>query len=178
MMRVRTQRTGCLVPVLVCLLLTGCGGRDLSDLKAYVAEVKARPKGRIEPLPELKTVETFTFDAEGLRDPFSPAKQTPLSQVSIAGSGIRPDPSRPREALEAYDLDSLRMVGTVKKHDVLWALVKTSEGTIYRVRPGNYMGRNYGHIVQITDDRIELVEIVPDAPGAWRERQATVALAE
>ncbi len=167
-----------LLSVLGCVLLVGCGGRDLSDLEAYVAEVKARPKGAIEPLPEIKTMETFVFDPAGLRDPFTPEKQTTPPQVVMTGSGIKPDPSRPREALEAYALDSLRMVGTVKKNDSLWGLVQTTEGTIYRVKPGNYMGQNHGRIIHIIDDRIELVEIVPDAPGTWRERQASLALAQ
>ncbi len=160
------------------LLLGGCGGRDLSDLEAYVAEMKARPKGTIEPLPEIKTVETFVYDPEGLRNPFAPAKQTPPPQVAMAGTGIKPDLSRPREALESYELDSLRMVGTIKKDGVLWGLIQTSEGTIYRVRPGNHMGKNYGRIIRVTEEGIDLVEIIPDGPGTWRERQATVALSE
>ncbi|GAB6068456.1 pilus assembly protein PilP [Methylothermus subterraneus] len=161
-----------------CALLVGCSERDLSDLEAYVAEVKGRPKGAIEPMPEIKPAETFVFDPEGLRDPFVPEKPTPPPQVAVAGSGIRPDPTRPKEELEAYALDSLRMMGTIKKDGVLWGLVQTSEGTIYRVKPGNYMGQNHGRITQIADDRIELVEIVPDAPGTWRERQASLALAQ
>lgn len=164
--------------LLGCVLLASCSGRDLSDLEAYVAEVKARPKGAIEPMPEIKAVETFAFDPEGLRDPFVPEKPTPPPQVAVTGNGVRPDPTRPREALEAYALDSLRMVGTIKKDDVLWGLVQTAEGTIYRVKPGNYLGQNHGRIVQIADDRIELVEIVPDAPGTWRERPASLALAQ
>lgn len=167
-----------LLSVLGCMLLAGCGERDLSDLEAYVAEVKARPKGAIEPLPEIKTMETFVFDPDGLRDPFTPEKQTAPPQVVMAGSGIKPDLSRPREALEAYALDSLRMVGTVKKDDSLWGLIQTTEGTIYRVKSGNYLGQNHGRITHISDDRIELVEIVPDAPGTWQERQASLALAE
>jgi type IV pilus assembly protein PilP len=159
-------------------LLAGCAERDFSDLEAYVAEVKARPKGAIEPMPELKTVETFVFDPEGLRDPFVPEKPTPPPQAAVTGNGVRPDPNRPREALEAYALDSLRMMGTIEKDGVLWGLVQTSEGTIYRVKPGNYLGQNHGRIARITEDRIELIEIVPDAPGTWRERQASLALAQ
>ncbi len=163
--------------VLPVLFLGGCS-RDMSDLEAYVAEVKARPKGAIEPLPEIQTVETFVFDPEGLRDPFAPAKQTPPPRVAVAGSGVKPDPSRPREPLESYELDSLRMVGSLKKDGALWALVQTPEGTIYRVRPGNHMGKNYGRIIRVTEEGIDLVEIIPDGPGTWRERQATVALSE
>lgn len=161
-----------------CVLLAGCAERDLSDLEAYVAEVQARPKGSIEPMPEIKTMETFVFDPEGLRDPFMPEKPTPPPQVAVTGSSVRPDLTRPREELEKYALDSLRMVGTVRKDNILWGLVQTSEGTIYRVKPGNYMGQNYGRIIQINEDKIELVEIVPDTPESWRERPASLALAQ
>ncbi|MBN2702435.1 MAG: pilus assembly protein PilP [Methylohalobius sp. ZOD2] len=159
-------------------LLAGCGGQDLSDLHAYVAEVKARPKGAIEPLPEIKTVETFVFDPEGLRDPFTQKKQAPPPQVAVTGNGVKPDPTRPHEVLEDFSLDSLRMVGTIEKDDLLWGLVQTADKTIYRVKTGNHMGRNYGRITHINEDRIEVVEIIPDAPGTWRERQAALALAE
>ncbi|MCX8048594.1 MAG: pilus assembly protein PilP [Methylohalobius sp.] len=164
--------------VLGCMMLAGCGGRDLSDLEAYVAEVKARPKGAIEPMPEIKPSETFVFDPEGLRDPFVPEKPTPPPQVAVTSSGVKPDPTRPREALEEYALDGLRMMGTIKKDEILWGLVQTPEGTVHRVKAGNYMGQNHGRIVQVLEDRIELVEIVPDAPGTWRERQASLAMAQ
>ncbi len=167
-----------LMTLAALLLLNGCGDRDLSDLEDYVAEVKARPKGAIKPLPEIKMVETFVFEPEGLRDPFKPANQEPAPQIAMGGSGIKPDTTRPREPLESYSLDSLRMVGTVKKNDVLWALVQTAEGSIYRVRTGNHMGRNFGRIVRITENSIELIEIVPDSPGNWREKETTVALAD
>ncbi len=166
------------VALTLTAFLVGCGDRDISDLQAYVAEVKARPKGSIEPLPEIKIVETFVFDPEDLRDPFAPAKQAPPPQVAVGGSGIKPDPTRPREPLEAYDLDSLRMVGTVKKASTLWALIQTGEGTIYRVRTGNHMGKNNGRIVRITEEGIDLVEIVPDGPGTWREQQARLNLVD
>ncbi|BCX82512.1 type IV pilus assembly protein PilP [Methylomarinovum caldicuralii] len=171
----RMRKAMALIPA---VFLVGCGDRDISDLEAYVAEVKARPKGSIEPLPEIKIMETFVFDPEGLRDPFAPAKQALPPQVAAGGSGIKPDPTRPKEPLEAYDLDSLRMVGTVKKDAILWALIQTGEGTIYRVRTGNYLGKNHGRIVRITEEGIDLVEIFPDGPGTWRERQASLALAE
>jgi len=167
-----------LVWIFSILLLSGCGGSDMSDLEAYIAEVKARPKGGIKPLPEIRMADSFFFDPEGLRNPFFPAKEAPPPQVALGGNGIRPDTTRPREPLESFALDSLRMVGTVKKNGKLWALVQTADGTVFRVRTGNHMGRNYGRIVRITDDRIELVEIVPDGPGSWREKEAAVALTD
>jgi len=167
-----------LVSWLVAIGLTGCGGGDLTDLEAYVSEVKARQKGAVDPLPEIKAVEPFIFNPEELRDPFAIDEEIQETENGQAASGIRPDTSRPREELESYDLDTLRMVGTVNRQGMLWGLVKAADGTIHRVRVGNHMGKNFGKIINIKENLIELVEIISDSPGAWRERKATLDLAE
>lgn len=175
-------KTYCLLPfcVFVLLNLSACSNDDFSDLRKYIADVKARPKGTIEPLPEIKPVETFVFKPEGLRDPFKSTSETEeAEEIAVAiGNGIRPDTSRRKEELEAFPLDSLRMVGTVVMKSKLWGLIKASDKTIYRVQAGNYMGKNYGKIIRILNDKIELMEIVPDKPGTWREQQTSLALTE
>jgi len=163
---------------LIAISLTGCAGGDLTDLEAYVAEVKARQKGSVEPLPEIRTVEPFVFNPDDLRDPFVIDENSEETEDAKVGSGIRPDTSRPKEELESYELDSLRMVGTVNRQSVLWGLVKGSDGAIHRVRVGNHMGKNFGKIINIKENLIELVEIISDSPGTWRERKATLDLAE
>lgn len=70
------------------------------------------------------------------------------------------------------------MVGTVVMKTGLWGLIKASDGTIHRVQVGNHIGKNYGKITRITHDKIELIEIVPDKPGEWREQSASLALSE
>jgi type IV pilus assembly protein PilP len=161
------------------ILLTGCGEDDFSDLNRYIAEVKARPKGPIEQLPEVKMVEPFIFKPEGLRDPFQPLQQPEEEEVEVTQSnGIKPDTSRRKEELEAFPLDGLKMVGTVVMNANLWGLVKASDNTIHRVQVGNYLGKNYGKIIRIVTDKIEIMEIVPDKPGTWREQQTSLALAE
>lgn len=165
---------------LLALSLTGCSNEDFDDLTRYITEVKSRPKSTIEPLPEIKVVEPFIFKPDGLRDPFKPIEKMADSDISdiATGSGIRPDVSRRKEELESYSLDTLRMVGTVKK-DGLWGLVRANDGTIHRVQVGHHMGKNYGKIVRILEDKIELMEIVPDSkPGLWREQPASLAIAE
>jgi type IV pilus assembly protein PilP len=162
-------------------LLSGCVNEDLSDLKAFIASEKAKPKSKIDPLPEIKVVEPFIFNPEGLRDPFVPLEQTAESSdvaAAEAGSGIQPDLTRPKEELEAFSLDSLRMVGTVNAKTGLWGLIKASDSTVYRVKVGNHMGKNHGKIIRIAGDKIELVELISDKPGIWREQQASLALAE
>jgi type IV pilus assembly protein PilP len=162
----------------VCALLGGCAGGDMSDLQQYVAKVKAREPGPIEPLPEIKQVETFAYQANDRRDPFNAG--TPSSEETQVqpATGIHPPPNHRKEELEQYPLDSLRMVGTLDQDDTTWGLVIAQDGTLYRVRAGNYVGQNYGQITRITEDRIELTEIVPDGMGGWQERQAAIALSE
>lgn len=165
----------------LALTLSGCSNDDYSDLSRYISEVKARPKGRIEPLPEIKVVEPFIFKPDGLRDPFAPVEKAAdeSAMENAGGNGIRPDSNRRREELETYELDTLRMVGTLNMRNGLWGLVRANDGTIHRVQVGHHMGKNYGKIIRILEDKIELMEIVSDTkPGQWREQQASLAIAE
>ncbi|WP_432746540.1 pilus assembly protein PilP [Methylobacter sp. G7] len=161
-------------------LLAGCGNDDFSDLNRYISEVKARPKQPIKSLPEIKVIEPFIFKPEGLRDPFRPLEQPEQTEgVDVStGNGIKPDTTRRKEELESFPLDGLKMVGTIDMRSTLWGLVKASEGTIYRVKVGHYMGKNHGKIIRIVSDKIELMEIVPDKPGTWREQPVSIALTE
>lgn len=165
---------------ILIMILIGCSDNDFSDLETFIATEKAKPKEPIEPLPEIKIVEPFIFKPEGLRDPFAPLEQPEQSESgeSVEGTGIMPDTNRPKEELEAFSLDSLRMVGTVAMKKDLWGLVKANDGTIYRVQVGNYMGKNYGKIIRIVNDKIEIMEIISDTPGKWREQQQSLALTE
>lgn len=161
-------------------MLGGCADDNYTDLQAYVAEVKARQKGTVEPLPEVKTVEPFVLTTEDLRDPFLTdiKEEEPEEETSKLDSGIRPDSTRPREELEAYELDSLRMMGTVIQLGQTWGLVRAKDGTIHRVKVGNYMGKNYGKVINIKENQIELIEIISESPGTWRERKAALDLSE
>lgn len=159
--------------------LVGCiGGDSLADLRTFVAEVKARPTGGIDPLPEVTPVETFIYVAGERRAPFTAPQGGEEGGNSSGGSGVQPDEDRRREELEAYPLDSLSMVGTLDKDDVRWGLIRNSEGLLYRVKTGNYMGQNHGQITAITDVEIKLTEIVLDGQSGWLEREASVALSE
>jgi type IV pilus assembly protein PilP len=166
-----------LIVVTGIALLSACSS-GMSDLEQFVAEVKARKPGRIEPLPEIQPIETFTYIAGDRRNPFRREAPKGDEKQEITGSGILPDANRRKEELEAFPLDSIRMVGTLEQSETRWGLVKTKEGIIYRVKAGNYMGQNHGQITQISEDKIELTEIVSDPRGGYQERQATVALSE
>jgi type IV pilus assembly protein PilP len=156
--------------------LTACSG-DMDDLDRYVNEVKARPGGRIEPLPEVTPYEVFTYvaDTEGFRSPFVP--DTPQAATG-PGGGTRPDRDRSREFLEQFPLDTLAMVGTLELGDTTYGLVQTQDGLIHRVVSGNYMGQNDGRIVAITDSEIQVLEIISDGIGGYLEREAAVSLSD
>ena len=146
---------------------------DAPNLQNFVAEVRRRPAPPLEPLPVMQQFETFQYAAQGLRDPFSRAFTD-----QGGGSGPRPDSDRRKQTLETFPLDSLDMVGTLGKGPGLIALVMAPDKVTYRVRPGDYMGQSDGRVTSIHEDRIELVELVPDGAGGWLERPATVALDE
>lgn len=160
----------------IVLGLSACGG-DMDDLDSYINEVKARPGGRIEPLPEITPYEVFAYvaDAEGFRSPFTP--DSPQAAPSTGG-GTRPDPERSREYLEQYPLDTLRMVGTLMQDGTNYGLVQDSDGLVHRVVPGNYLGQNDGRIVEISESKIDLIEIISDGIGGYLEREAAVGLTD
>jgi type IV pilus assembly protein PilP len=69
------------------------------------------------------------------------------------------------------------MVGTLERGAFNWALVKDPEGGIHRVKVGNYLGRNHGKIVELTDTYLAVVEIVTDGTrDGWVERPRTIEL--
>lgn len=166
-----------LVVVFLPLTLLACSNPDMSDLKEYVAEVKARPPGGVSPAPQLVEAETYLYVPGERRDPFRAGADEQAQEEEVVESGLSPDFNRAREELESYSLDSLRMVGTLEQEGEVWGLVKTSEGTIHRVSNGNYMGQNHGRIIEIAEDRIKLVELVKIGNG-YQEQEAALGLGE
>lgn len=163
----RTMKTVALGLLLVTLLTAGCSGGD-SDLNAFIRQVKASPGGRVDPLPAVQPYMAFTYADQLLRAPF----------VANSGGpgGVRPDDSRPREFLEQYPLDTLKMVGTLTLGSVHYGLVLAKDGRVHRVTVGNHMGQNDGAINEITAAKIALTEIVPDGLGGYLQRPASLAL--
>lgn len=154
------------------MMLAGCSGSE-EEMQARVAEIKQRPGGRIEPLPEIKPYESFLYDPAGLRSPFEPS-----DPAAGATGGIRPDSNRTREFLEQYSLDTLRMVGTLRRNGQIFGLVQTKDGLVHRVSVGNHLGQADGRIQSITEAKISLVEIVPDGMGGFIERPAALGLTD
>lgn len=157
------------------LALSACSGGRYGDLEAFFEEVKSQSRGRIEPLPEVIPYETFAYKPKELRDPFV---QYIEEIASYTDTGLRPDMNRKREPLEQYPLDTLNFVGHLEKSGVRWGLVSAPDKSVYRVQVGNYVGKNFGKIVSISETSIKLVEIIPSGTGNWVDREAALALNE
>jgi len=157
--------------LLASALLTGCGGGQ-SDLLKYIDQVKARPGGRIDPLPQIKPYETFTYEANSLRSPFMPDR--PAGRAGA--SGPRPEASRPKEYLEQFPIDTLAMAGTLSQGNTTYGLVQTQDGLLHKVRPGNYIGQYDGRVVAVTPAEIKIEELVPDGIGGFYKRSAAIAV--
>lgn len=155
-------------------LLAGCSGENLSDLNDYVNQVKARQKSRIEPLPEIMEYPAYSYDESQLRDPFIPPAPKRLAN---SDPNLRPDHHTP-DILEQFPLDTLKMVGSLEQSGQRWALIKAQDGTLYRTKAGRYMGQDNGKIINITETKVVLQEIVPDGLGGWVKREAVITVSE
>jgi type IV pilus assembly protein PilP len=167
----RPGRLGLLAGGLVTIgLLSGCA-QDMSDLEQRVAELEARPGGKIEPIPEMKPLPKYAYAVPAnARTPFMP----PRDDAAERDDGIKPDADRPREPLEQFPLDALAMRGIITQHEVTFALVRDGNGVIHEVSLGDHMGRHYGEVVGISEGSITLEEIVPDGQGGWKKQMTVV----
>jgi type IV pilus assembly protein PilP len=158
----------------VVLALAGCEGGEQQELRAELASLTKDVRGKVDPLPVVKPYEPVPYTAYDLADPFGPAKIQLVAAKGAGkgGGGLQPDLNRPKEPLEAFPIETLKMVGTLERGRQTFALVKADSG-LYRVRVGNYLGQNFGVITKITDG-----ELVQDAGGDWAERESTLLLQE
>lgn len=169
-MKTRIYRSAVL---LLALQAAGCSS-DMGELQQQIAEIKSRPGERIEPLPEIKPYEAFSYQATSMRSPFVPSAPA----RSDVANAIRPDVKRAREFLEQFPIDTLRMVGTLQLNGRTYGLVQGKDGLVHRVLPGNFIGQNDGKIVGVTGTKISVIEIIPDGVGGYIERPAALALTE
>jgi type IV pilus assembly protein PilP len=158
-------------------ILSGCGGSSFSDLQLYMDEVRARPKGEIEPLPKFQPYESFAYSAAALRSPFQPPVKLEMADRLKGTKDVKPDEARTKQFLEGFNIETFIMVGTLANDSGAFALV-SGAGGVHRVRVGDYLGRNHGRILAIDESTINVVEIVPDGDGGWLERPRSLSLKE
>lgn len=162
--------------ILCVLAITQTGCERHTDLEAYIQEVKGRAPGEPPSIPQITAYKPYAYPGHD-RDPFD---QTVVAQKvqtqSVTAGNVQVDHNRVKEYLESFPLDTLNMVGTLQQNDALWALVQTPDGTIQRVRSGNYVGQNHGKVENINSTTIRLIEIVPDGFGGHMESPAAISL--
>jgi type IV pilus assembly protein PilP len=163
-----------IVSALWVVFLSACGNQSNDDLDAYIRNAGKDVQTKIQPLPDMKTYLTFDFNADGsLSDPFLPRK-------SYGNTGtLKPDSDRPKQPMEAYPLESISYVGMIEKPTATYALLKTPDNNVQQVKIGNFVGQNFGQVVDIKESEIVLKEIVQDnVTGSWVEKITTIALHE
>jgi type IV pilus assembly protein PilP len=172
----------CLTLVAAGALLAGCGASGQDEIDQWMKDQRAATKPHITPIPEPKKFTPQAYTEENATDPFSSVKlaqalKRDSAQSTANAALVAPELSRRKEPLEAYPLDTMKMVGSLIKEGQPVALLRV-ENLLYQVRPGNYLGQNYGKIVKVSETEVVLREIVQDAAGEWTERTATLQLQE
>lgn len=168
--------------LVLAVALTGCGASSQDELTQWMESQKKQTLPRIAPIPEPKQFKPESYNEASATEPFSSQKLTQAlkresTQAAVNGALIAPELARHKEALEAFPLDALMMVGSLMKAGQPVALIKV-DNLLYQVRPGNYLGQNYGRVTSISETEVTLREIVQDAVGEWIERTATLQLQE
>ena len=178
------------VVVLAILGIAGCVSSDMSDLEKQVSKIMSKPGGRLEPLPEIKPYEAYVYES-GKLEARNPFKRFYVVEQSLAieesegpvDDGLTEEmrneiQNRNREELEGFELDSIKMVGTLQNEDNHWGIVLDPGGIVHRVKTGNYIGLNIGKITSIEEEQIEVREIIKDNSGRYGERKALLPLTE
>lgn len=166
-----------IVPALMTVLLAGCGDSDVREVRTWMDETKAQTKPSVKPLPESKEFVPYAYNQAQAPDPFGADKLAGPGVLSSQPNVGQPDLDRPREALENYPLDTMKMVGMMQKGGVSFALVQI-ERSVYRVRAGQRLGQNFGQVTRVSPAAVEIREKVQDAGGEWVERISKLELQE
>lgn len=164
------------------VVLSGCTSSEQDELQAWMQAERNAIKPSVQPIPEPTRFVPQPYGVEREIPPFSVEKLASLlrgTQTASASSSalIEPELARRRQPLEAFPLDAMRMVGSLDRSGELVALVRVDR-LLYQVRPGNYLGQNFGRVTRITETEVVLREIVQDAAGEWIERPTALQLVE
>ncbi len=167
-----------LLPVTALLLLAACEEQANSTLKQWMEHTRRDMKPQIQALPQAETFASFQYNAADRADPFDTKKLAAgFGDGTLAGEGLQPDRQRSREPLENYPLESLKMVGSMRRSAQVMGLIEVDK-IIYQVRQGSHLGQNYGKVVAIADEAILIDETVQDTNGSWLVRRAQIVLQE
>ncbi|MCB1930931.1 pilus assembly protein PilP [Accumulibacter sp.] len=163
------------IALLASLLVFGCSGGDHEDVREWMSTVAQDARGKIPPLPVVEPYEPVAYDVGDLTDPFKPSRLG--SDGKKGGGGFRPDLDRPKEPLELYPLESLKYVGVMTTKERSYAIIQV-DSALYQVKVGNYMGQNFGVVVDVSESEVTLRELIQDSAGDWVERTSNLLLQE
>jgi type IV pilus assembly protein PilP len=171
--------------ILICsgaMVLAGCGASKEDDIRQWMVEERNQTRPRVAPLPAPKQFIPESYNNASAIEPFSNLKLTQAlkrdsAQVASNGALVAPELARRKEPLEAYPIDAMTLVGSIVKGGQPVALLKV-DNLLYQVKPGNYLGQNYGKVTKISETEVTIREIVQDAVGEWIERVASLQLQE
>ncbi|MDH3280267.1 MAG: pilus assembly protein PilP [Gammaproteobacteria bacterium] len=165
-----------IIGVALAIMLGGCAEKRMDDLRRFVDTAHKDRKPRVEPLPRIRPHESFTYTATNLSDPFAASNLG--RRKPATDSGLSPDLNRRKEPLEQFPLDALTMVGTLRRAALAWAIVRAPDGTVHRIAEGNYLGQNFGQVKKVSEEKLDITELVQNANGSWVERLANLAIVE
>lgn len=169
------------VLVVLALFLSGCLWiNGTGDLEQFVDQTLAKKPGPIEPLPEFKPYQSFVYRGASLRDPFQPLQPVSEQEEFSGDESVHPDLQRPKDYLENFAVDQLKMVGTISQlgEGMLFALVKDPNGEVHRVKVGEHLGLDYGEVLEVSPHGVRLREIVANGRGGWMTRPRELTLSE
>jgi len=156
------------------LLLAACGAPEHKDLKEWMQEQTKTMKGKVPPLPEIKPFPAVSYEGATLTPPFSSTK---ILATEAVADKTTPDRDRPRQPLESFPLEDLRVTGIIFDGKVRHALIHTPPPNKPKhVRVGEFVGQNFGKITSITHDSVIVIETVKDTNGAWVEREVSLVV--
>lgn len=159
--------------LIVATAMTACNSTDYSDLESFVNDSSNGLQGKVDPLPEVKLHKSFIYQAFDISDPFVPRTS---DHAQNASNGISPDLNRQKEILESYPLEGLSLVGSLQQDHAVFAVIKSPDGILHRVKKGNYLGHNFGRIETISEGEVNLTEIVQSGTNEWIEKQSALML--
>lgn len=158
--------------ILSCLLaLTACG-TEQESIEQWMQHAGKDLQGKVEPLPPIHPYEPYPFQSAQLGSPFDPARLQ-LARNKVKGLF---NSNRPREILENYELSQLKLTGTLRFNKQYFGLIQTPDNGIYRVRPGSFVGPNFGIVRKVSETEVVLEETVENINGEWVQQESTLYL--
>jgi hypothetical protein len=108
-----------------------------------------------------------------------------VQAIPMVESHPRPAPwmvkefERIKEPLERHNLEDLRLVGFIQQGKSTQALIRVKGQQslgVQSVRLGDYLGKNFGRVLQITPNAVLLNELHQVDAGEWKALEASLQL--